>query len=95
MRELNGAVKVRILWARSHTLGKTTLRTLVPRGALMADPLRNVVLVGRAVLLGCTDIGTSCGHAEPFGELERFTHLTSAGIAACHSAIVQAKQGQG
>lgn len=81
MRELNGAVKVRVLRTRSHTLGETALRTLVPSRSLMADPLCDVVLVGRTVLLGRADVSATASHAEAFGKLEGFTHLTGAGVA--------------
>lgn len=46
----------------------------------MADPLSDVILVSRSVLLRGTDVGVSSSHAEALGELEGLTHLASAGV---------------
>jgi len=46
----------------------------------MADPLSDVILVSRSVLLRGTDVGVSSSHAEALGELEGLTHLAIAGV---------------
>jgi hypothetical protein len=77
VRELNGSVEVGVLRTRCNSSWEAALSTLVPRRSLVANPLRDVVLVGRRVLLGCTYVTVSSRHAEALGKLKGLAHSAS------------------